>query len=161
MTALLSVSAVGAQGDVLMYAWSSSCPGTFLAADQAFPTFTLAASPTASSCEFDVTVTDVEFPDGPASGGRNQRASDHRGSELLAGRRQRLWWLWRARWWARLNLRCLWQLRLLRGQDLGELRRSGVQRLRWLRHPRPRAWRDLRGMRQLLVQRRSILGELL
>jgi alpha-tubulin suppressor-like RCC1 family protein len=70
MTALLSVSAVGAQGDVLMYAWSSSCPGTFSAADQAFSTFTLAASPTASSCEFGVKVTDVDFADGPASGGQ-------------------------------------------------------------------------------------------
>ncbi|GEM_PF-3519485 len=70
MTALLSVSAVGAQGDVLLYAWSSSCSGTFSAADQAFSTFTLAAPPTTSSCDFAVTVTDVEFPDGPTSGGQ-------------------------------------------------------------------------------------------
>jgi len=37
MTALLSVSAVGAQGDVLLYAWSSSCSGTFSAAIKPFP----------------------------------------------------------------------------------------------------------------------------
>ncbi len=70
MTAQLSVSAVGAQGDVLLYSWSSSCPGTFSTANQAVSAFTLAASATVGSCDFAVTVTDVEFPDGPASGGQ-------------------------------------------------------------------------------------------
>jgi alpha-tubulin suppressor-like RCC1 family protein len=70
MTAQLSVSAVGAQGDVLLYDWSSSCPGTFSTANQAVSAFTLAASANVSSCDFAVTVTDVEFPDGPASGGQ-------------------------------------------------------------------------------------------
>ncbi len=70
MTVHLSVSAVGAQGDVLLYAWSSSCPGTFSAANQALSTFTLSAIPNISSCDFAVTVTDVGFPDGPASGGQ-------------------------------------------------------------------------------------------
>jgi hypothetical protein len=72
MTAQLSVSAVGAQGDVLLYTWSSSCPGTFSAASQATSTFTLSASASANvgSCDFAAKVTDVEFPDGPASGGQ-------------------------------------------------------------------------------------------
>jgi len=70
MTAQLSVSAVGAQGDVLLYTWSSSCPGTFSAASQATSTFTLSVSANVGLCDFVAKVTDVEFPDGPASGGQ-------------------------------------------------------------------------------------------
>lgn len=66
----LFASVVGAQGDVLLYAWSSDCQGTFSDPSHAFTTFTLAETPASGACTFELAATDVNYPDGPASGGR-------------------------------------------------------------------------------------------
>ncbi len=69
-TTQLSVNAVGAQGDVLLYAWSSDCLGTFTDPTSAFTAFTLSPASSGTACSFTVVVTDVNYPDGPANGGR-------------------------------------------------------------------------------------------
>ena len=54
----LGVDAVDPDGDVLTYAWSSSCEGTFDATDVDFPYFTLTSLPESGSCVFTVQVDD-------------------------------------------------------------------------------------------------------
>jgi alpha-tubulin suppressor-like RCC1 family protein len=69
-TLQLSASVVGAQGNVLLYAWSSDCQGGFSDPSHAFTTFTLAETPASGACVFTLVATDVNYPDGPGSGGQ-------------------------------------------------------------------------------------------
>ena len=68
-TTTLSVSATDPDGDALTYAWSTPCPGSFSSPGTAATTFTLATSATSTSCDFNVVVTDGNFPDGHPRGG--------------------------------------------------------------------------------------------
>lgn len=68
-TTTLSVMATDPDGDALTYAWSTPCPGTFSALDSATTSFTLSASATNLSCDFQLVVTDGNFADGRPKGG--------------------------------------------------------------------------------------------
>jgi hypothetical protein len=54
----LGVTASDADGDALIYAWTSSCEGSFDATDIDLPTFTLSALPESGGCTFKVVVDD-------------------------------------------------------------------------------------------------------
>ena len=69
ITTSLGVFAMDPDGDVLTYAWSTACPGTFSAPGASSTTFTLATTATNTSCDFTVVVTDGNFPDGHPKGG--------------------------------------------------------------------------------------------
>jgi hypothetical protein len=68
-TTNLSVMATDPDGDALTYAWSTPCPGTFSGSNSAATSFTLSASASNQSCDFQVVVTDGNFADGRPKGG--------------------------------------------------------------------------------------------
>jgi hypothetical protein len=68
-TTNLAVMATDADGDALTYAWSTPCPGSFTTPSSATTGFTLSISAQNTSCDFQMVVTDGNFPDGKPKGG--------------------------------------------------------------------------------------------
>ena len=74
----LTVTSTDADQDVMTYAWTTDCDGTFVpSAVVANPTFTLNTSPTSLNCGFQVVVTDGTWASGNLQGQTKCSISNH------------------------------------------------------------------------------------